>query len=53
MNGAFARRTPGLALLGGLLAASIACAETVVVEGAFLIKAEGEKAEGEGGHHDH
>jgi cobalt-zinc-cadmium efflux system membrane fusion protein len=27
--------------------------ETVVVEGAFLLKAEGEKAEGEGGHHDH
>ena len=27
--------------------------DTVVVEGAFLLKAEGEKAEGEGGHHDH
>jgi cobalt-zinc-cadmium efflux system membrane fusion protein len=31
----------------------LAPGETVVVEGAFLIKAEGEKAEGEGGHHDH
>jgi len=27
--------------------------EVVVVEGAFLLKAEAEKAEGEGGHHDH
>lgn len=27
--------------------------ETVVVEGAFLLKAEAEKAESEGGHHDH
>jgi cobalt-zinc-cadmium efflux system membrane fusion protein len=27
--------------------------ETVVVEGAFLLKAEAEKARGEGGHHDH
>jgi cobalt-zinc-cadmium efflux system membrane fusion protein len=31
----------------------LAAGETVVVEGAFLLKAEGEKAEGEGGHHDH
>lgn len=27
--------------------------DTVVVEGAFLLKAEAEKARGEGGHHDH
>ena len=27
--------------------------ETIVVEGAFLLKAEAEKARGEGGHHDH
>ena len=27
--------------------------ETVVVEGAFLLKAEAEKSRGEGGHHDH
>jgi cobalt-zinc-cadmium efflux system membrane fusion protein len=27
--------------------------ETVVVEGAFLLKAEADKARGEGGHHDH
>ena len=27
--------------------------ETVVVDGAFLLKAEGEKARGEGAHHDH
>jgi cobalt-zinc-cadmium efflux system membrane fusion protein len=31
----------------------LAAGETVVVEGAFLLKAEGEKAEGQGGHHDH
>jgi cobalt-zinc-cadmium efflux system membrane fusion protein len=31
----------------------LSAGETVVVEGAFLLKAEGEKAEGEGGHHDH
>jgi cobalt-zinc-cadmium efflux system membrane fusion protein len=31
----------------------LAAGETVVVDGAFLLKAEGEKAEGEGGHHDH
>jgi cobalt-zinc-cadmium efflux system membrane fusion protein len=31
----------------------IAAGETVVVEGAFLLKAEGEKAESEGAHHDH
>ena len=31
----------------------LAAGETVVVEGAFLLKAEAEKAEGEGGHHDH
>jgi membrane fusion protein, heavy metal efflux system len=31
----------------------LAAGETVVVEGAFLLKAEGEKAESEGGHHDH
>jgi cobalt-zinc-cadmium efflux system membrane fusion protein len=28
-------------------------AETVVVDGAFLLKAEAEKARGEGAHHDH
>jgi len=27
--------------------------ETVVVEGAFLLKAEAEKSRGEGEHHDH
>jgi cobalt-zinc-cadmium efflux system membrane fusion protein len=27
--------------------------EAVVVEGAFLLKAEAEKARGEGGHHEH
>ncbi len=31
----------------------LAAGETVVVDGAFLLKAEGEKAESEGGHHDH
>ena len=31
----------------------LAAGDTVVVEGAFLLKAEGEKAEAEGGHHDH
>lgn len=31
----------------------LAAGETVVVEGAFLLKAEGEKAEGAGAHHDH
>jgi cobalt-zinc-cadmium efflux system membrane fusion protein len=31
----------------------LSAGETVVVEGAFLLKAEGEKAESEGGHHDH
>jgi cobalt-zinc-cadmium efflux system membrane fusion protein len=31
----------------------LAAGDTVVVEGAFLLKAEAEKAEGEGGHHDH
>jgi cobalt-zinc-cadmium efflux system membrane fusion protein len=35
-------------VLSGLVAG-----ETVVVEGAFLLKAEGEKAEGAGAHHDH
>jgi cobalt-zinc-cadmium efflux system membrane fusion protein len=35
-------------ILSGLTAG-----ETVVVDGAFLLKAEGEKAESEGGHHDH
>lgn len=35
-------------ILSGLTAG-----ETVVVEGAFLLKAEAEKAEGQGGHHDH
>jgi cobalt-zinc-cadmium efflux system membrane fusion protein len=31
----------------------LAAGETVVVDGAFLLKAEGEKAEGAGAHHDH
>jgi cobalt-zinc-cadmium efflux system membrane fusion protein len=31
----------------------LAAGETVVVDGAFLLKAEAEKARGEGGHHDH
>jgi cobalt-zinc-cadmium efflux system membrane fusion protein len=31
----------------------LAAGETVVVEGAFLLKAEAEKARGEGGHYDH
>ena len=31
----------------------LAAGETVVVEGAFLLKAEAEKAEGAGEHHDH
>lgn len=35
------------------IVSGLAAGETVVVEGAFLLKAEGEKAEGEGGHHDH
>ena len=31
----------------------LSAGETVVAEGAFLLKAEAEKARGEGGHHDH
>jgi cobalt-zinc-cadmium efflux system membrane fusion protein len=31
----------------------LAAGETIVVEGAFLLKAEVEKSRGEGGHHDH
>jgi cobalt-zinc-cadmium efflux system membrane fusion protein len=31
----------------------VTAGETVVVEGAFLLRAEAEKAEGEGAHHDH
>jgi cobalt-zinc-cadmium efflux system membrane fusion protein len=31
----------------------LSAGERVVVEGSFLLKAEADKARGEGGHHDH
>jgi cobalt-zinc-cadmium efflux system membrane fusion protein len=35
------------------IVSGLAVGETIVVDGAFLLKAEAEKARGEGGHHDH
>jgi membrane fusion protein, heavy metal efflux system len=55
-KGRFEVRTVGRGRdLGGEVevVSGLTAGETVVVEGAFLLKAEGEKAEGEGGHHDH
>jgi cobalt-zinc-cadmium efflux system membrane fusion protein len=54
--GAFEARRVGRGRdLGGEVEvlSGLAAGETVVVEGAFLLKAEGEKAEGAGAHHDH
>jgi membrane fusion protein, heavy metal efflux system len=54
--GAFEVRTVGRGRdLGGEVEvlSGLSAGETVVVEGAFLLKAEGEKAEGAGAHHDH
>jgi len=54
--GAFEARAVGRGRdLGGEveILSGLAAGETVVVEGAFLLKAEAEKAEGAGAHHDH
>jgi membrane fusion protein, heavy metal efflux system len=54
--GAFEVRTVGRGrdLSGEVeVLSGLAAGETVVVEGAFLLKAEAEKAEGAGAHHDH
>jgi cobalt-zinc-cadmium efflux system membrane fusion protein len=55
-GGEFHARTVGRGRdLGGEveIVSGLRVGETVVVEGAFLLKAEAEKARGEGGHHDH
>jgi cobalt-zinc-cadmium efflux system membrane fusion protein len=55
-EGAFEMRVVGRGRdLGGEteILSGLAAGETVVVEGAFLLKAEAEKARGEGGAHDH
>jgi len=55
-RGAFEARPVGRGRdLGGEVEvlSGLAAGETVVVEGAFLLKAEAEKAEGAGAHHDH
>jgi cobalt-zinc-cadmium efflux system membrane fusion protein len=55
-SGEFHVRTVGRGRdLGGEveIVSGLRAGETVVVEGAFLLKAEAEKARGEGGHHDH
>ena len=55
-DGAFEMRLVGRGRdLGGEveIVSGMAAGETVVVDGAFLLKAEAEKARGEGGHHDH
>jgi len=55
-TGTFEVRTVGRGRdLGGEveIVSGLQAGETVVVDGAFLLKAEAEKARGEGGHHDH
>jgi cobalt-zinc-cadmium efflux system membrane fusion protein len=55
-TGVFAVRRVGRGRdLGGEveLVSGVRAGESVVVEGAFLLKAEAEKARGEGEHHDH
>jgi cobalt-zinc-cadmium efflux system membrane fusion protein len=55
-EGAFEVRNVGRGRdLGGEveIVSGLEAGETVVVDGAFLLKAEAEKARGEGGHHDH
>jgi membrane fusion protein, heavy metal efflux system len=55
-DGSFEMRNVGRGRdLGGEVEvlSGIAAGEKVVVDGAFLLKAEAEKARGEGGHHDH
>jgi membrane fusion protein, heavy metal efflux system len=55
-EGAFEKRVVGRGRdLGGEveILSGLDAGETVVVEGSFLLKAEAEKAHGEGGHHDH
>jgi membrane fusion protein, heavy metal efflux system len=54
--GTFEARTVGRGRdLGGEveIVSGLQAGETVVVDGSFLLKAEAEKARGEGGHHDH
>jgi len=54
--GTFAVRTVGRGRdLGGEveIVSGLQAGETVVVDGSFLLKAEAEKARGEGGHHEH
>jgi membrane fusion protein, heavy metal efflux system len=55
-EGTFEVRTVGRGRdLGGEveIVSGLAAGERIVVDGAFLLKAEAEKARGEGGHHDH
>jgi cobalt-zinc-cadmium efflux system membrane fusion protein len=55
-EGSFEARAVGRGRdLGGEveIVSGLEAGETIVVDGAFLLKAEAEKARGEGGHHDH